>query len=189
MQLYLFCNLDYKTGRKLEVYDIQDLIHKYNFTEKYNNKLSICDKSVDKLDKKDIDKTVEKAMDDNNLLSTIDIEPAKGDKYSIYFITCDFIGRYNTKHITNVVTPETSKTILRSIFSDINGFQEFAVTGLTDGYREEGYYPDPLSQCIVDGTLIYDIVSEQLKNNPQYCIAVSLHNGRLHDYIQVHPLF
>jgi hypothetical protein len=179
MKLYLFCHRDYRFGRILTVYDIYSLIDKYN-----NN----GSKKISKYG------AVKTAMDDDDLVITVDIESIKGDKYSIYTIAySDFgIKGYNIKHITNVRTPAESNTMLESILSDINGCREFTVGEFVGFYKEEGYYSDSLPEHTIDEVKLVDIISEQIKFIRDYsykCIAVSLYNGRLHDYIQIQPLF
>lgn len=187
MKLYLFKYSDYRTGTKLELLDKHNLLDRYNSAAPLNSESSDLESPVKKTD---IEKAINKAMEDDNIADIIEMKTQyKSDKYLIYLITGTEIEYYNTKYIIDVDTEELSGKMLRQLYSYINGCQRFVTTDLTSSYKEEGYYPEPLPEHEINNVKLIDMVREQLNEYPSYCIAVSIYNNKLYDYLQILPIF
>ena len=185
---------DFRTGTRVSVYDIDDI-------------KDLCQISNDNLIKEGNPNDIfdyENASEEellyhvigcDNFCDIIKMETElKCDMNSVYLCTGRMGGFEESRctHIMDIDVDKYSHSTLEQIFSEINGCQPFEITGQTPGYKDIGYYPDPLPT-----TLNNDIISREQKflyENEQdicYCISVVLYNNSnvLIDSMQMRPLF
>lgn len=105
--------------------------------------------------------------------------------YNIYVLLFEQYDKYEQIYIKSVKRAKKAKKILNHLFSEANGSLPFVATGMTDGYEEEGYYPDPLPD---KGLLKLEIDKIQSQNYYAVC-AVVIKNKSICAYNQIYPLF
>ena len=192
MNLFIRKYSDYRTGNKITVSDIDDLIHEYIKREGNVHSIDIIligeKNDIETTSQEEIaNKALEKLMDDESLLAIINEDGSfkfdTTDKYSLYIITGEAYDEYEIFHIKTIEDQEMAEKLLMQIFSDINNCQPFVMTDLTPGYREVGYYPGPLP--LMDGVSLVDSALIRKISMNQYCVAIIITGNILYDYIQI----
>lgn len=182
---------DYRTGTKIEVYDMQDLKDMYEALT--------SDSESDSAELQHSDKEINQEMTEDdyigeiigeNLYDIVEID-AKREIYSIYVCMGNGYEDGEIIYIANMDDKELAKKALKHIFSDIHECKPFEVTGVTSGYKEKGYYPDPLPSMKIDGKPLLEesIIKRIREDDHYYCVAVILKNDWVIDHIQIRPLF
>jgi hypothetical protein len=180
MKLYIRHHDDYRSGVDITVYDTEDLKIEYESENESENDELITDEKFNiKLDM------------DEDMLDIVTLNNKFNDTYAIYLICGNGYHdpeKTNTIHVINQNNKDDANKILQNLYSDINNCQPFLQTGYTVSYKQEGYYPEPLSKYFIDGQpLISEEIKMILDRLMSYCVAVVIYNDKLVDYIQINP--
>jgi hypothetical protein len=140
MELHVFMSDDYRTGRKILVYDLSQL--KKLFSKNYPDLSQ--------------DQAIESIQEYSYSDERVKIEQLPENLCHILLLQMD-LEFQDIVLIQSTPDKMSSITVCNHISSEINDCLPFVTTHPTSGYRQEGYYPDPLPY---KGLLNVDLVKK-----------------------------
>lgn len=178
MNLYIREHDDYRDGKHLTVFDVEDLKLEYESEDSSDDDNMISDEKFKiRLDM------------DEDMLDVITLNNIFNDTYAIYLICGEGYHEPEKTKIIHIINQDNeihADNILKNLYSDINNHQPFVQTGTTCSYKPEGYYPEALPKCFVNNhPLLNEEITTLLDKGPYYCVAVIIHNENLIDYLQM----
>jgi hypothetical protein len=162
IDLYVFLRDSFRAGVNIELFD-----------ENTHNKKKIKKKLVN----------------DDDFIGKFQIDLLHDD-YEDYCVSLFIL--YNSNifkliHINKTKNLEKAKEIVKHIYSEINGFQEFIMTGEDEFYKKKGYYPAALPD---KGYVDQDIRNNIKKERDDILVcSIITEEGILIQYGQIHPHF
>lgn len=171
-KLFMTLSDDYRTGKSFDMYDIDGLIDHYNSIDS-DNETEYNEKTAER-----------RFNNEESRLEIIDLEDTShNNKYLLYLVYGDGCGSSKVILVKKIRHKSNIQRYLDQVYSDINESQPFVVTGMTPGYREEGYYPDALP--LINGkSMVKEKYMDDIEDS-YYCAAFIMHNNSLYQSMLV----
>jgi len=175
MKLYIKRFDDYRTGIDIIVLDEEKLKRGYLSDQSYDSdsedsEVMTNEKFNDKLDM------------DLNIWDRIILNNIYKNTYAVYLIYGE--GYHEPKntnivHIINNDNKDDAISMMKYLYSDINGYQPFVKTGYVENYKPDGYYPDPLPKFFINSN---PAINKLIEITNQVIVLLLLHNDDLIDF-------